>query len=372
MGGVILATVPFAVWPGGAVGTFTDMFSKVMLIFVLMVNTLTSPKRVERFVWLLVLASGYLASRAVIDYARGVNMLEVGRVQGSVGGMFRNPNDLALNMVTVIPLAAMLALQPISAPRRLIAAGSMVAMLGAIVASQSRGGTVGLAAMLVVLGLWLVRRRPGLVFGVCLVGVLASPLVPDSYWQRVATIVNKDLDTGGSREARTALNREAWAAFLEHPLTGVGAGNFPVYRPESRREAWREVHNVVLQVASELGVFGLMVFLFLVGSALYAPLQAKRLLRRVQRGTKGRGPPPVLLRPGEAEWLTLYSAAISATVVGWFICALFAPVAYHWTFYYVLALAVAPRDYLYGRLAAGRTAARASGARQISTSGAYA
>ena len=33
-----------------------------------------------------------------------------------------------------------------------------------------------------------------------------------------------------------------------------------------------------------------------------------------------------------------------AGLVGWFVCALFASVAYHWTFYYLLALAVAPRD----------------------------
>ena len=49
-----------------------------MLIFLLMVNTLTSPKRVERFMWLIVLATGYLAFRAVFDYARGVNLVENG------------------------------------------------------------------------------------------------------------------------------------------------------------------------------------------------------------------------------------------------------------------------------------------------------
>ena len=44
---VILATAPFSVWMGGAVGTFTDLYVKVVLIFVLMVNTLTSPKRMR-------------------------------------------------------------------------------------------------------------------------------------------------------------------------------------------------------------------------------------------------------------------------------------------------------------------------------------
>ena len=41
---------------------------------------------------------------------------------------------------------------------------------------------------------------------------------------------------------------------------------------------------------------------------------------------------------------------LSAALAGWFVCALFASVAYHWTFYYLLALAVVPRDYLQTRL----------------------
>ena len=44
---------------GGAIGTFTEMYVKVILIFVLMVNTLTSPKRIEQFTWLIVIATGY-------------------------------------------------------------------------------------------------------------------------------------------------------------------------------------------------------------------------------------------------------------------------------------------------------------------------
>ena len=54
-----------------------------------------------------------------------------------------------------------------------------------------------------------------------------------------------------------------------HPFTGVGAGQFKNYNPEGREEAWRESHNVVLQVAAELGIFGLAVFVFLVVRAFH-------------------------------------------------------------------------------------------------------
>ena len=41
LAGVILLTVPFSIWPGGAVQTFTDLYIKILLIFMLMINTLT-------------------------------------------------------------------------------------------------------------------------------------------------------------------------------------------------------------------------------------------------------------------------------------------------------------------------------------------
>ncbi len=48
LGAVILGTVPFSFWPGGSLGVFTDYYMQVALIFLLMVNTITSPRRVER------------------------------------------------------------------------------------------------------------------------------------------------------------------------------------------------------------------------------------------------------------------------------------------------------------------------------------
>jgi O-antigen ligase len=371
---IILALAPFSVWMGGAVGTFTDLYAKVVLIFVLMVNVLTSPKRMEQFTWLLVIASGYIGGRAVLDYARGVNLIEHGRVMGSVGGMFKNPNDLALNMVAVLPLAALLTFRSIAPLKRAAAALCAFLMVGAVVASQSRSGTLGLAAMGLILGLSMLKRKPGLVFGLALAGVLALPLVPASYWQRVASITNNDLDQTGSRAARSTLLRESVDAFAAHPLTGVGAGNFKVYNPEDREQAWHETHNVILQVASELGIGGLMIFIFLLGCAAYAPAQTRRLLRAARPGSRparheGSVPP---LDPAEYDMLTLHAAALSAALAGWFVCALFASVAYHWTFYYLLALATAPREYLLARVATARAERRAAASRTIAAAGAVA
>jgi O-antigen ligase len=371
---IILALAPLSVWMGGAVATFTNLYAKVVLIFVLMLNTLTSPRRMEQFTWLLVIASGYIGGRAVLDYVRGVNLIEHGRVTGSVGGMFKNPNDLALNMVAVLPLAALLAFRPIALAKRATAALCALAMVGAVVASQSRSGTLGLAMMTLVLAGYLLKRRPGVVVSLGFAAMLALPLLPASYWERVASITDSDLDQTGSREARSILLKESMDAFAAHPLTGVGAGNFKIYNPDERQEAWHETHNVLLQVGAELGIGGLMIFVFLLARAAYAPVQTRRLLRAADparpppRSAAGPAAPP--LDPSEHQMLTTHAAALTAALAGWFVCALFASVAYHWTFYYLLALAIAPREYLLARLDAARAERRAAASRTVAAIGA--
>jgi O-antigen ligase len=351
LGGIILLTAPFSIWPGGSVATFTDLYVKVVLIFVLMVNTLNTPKRVEQFMWLIVVATGYIAFRAVLDYARGINLVENGRVQGFVSGIFRNPNDLALNMVAVLPLGVLVALNGRTTLRRVIAAGCGVLMLATIVASHSRSGSVGLVAMLLFMGVYLLRRRPGLVMAAVVMLALALPLTPESYWHRLSSITDGSQDETGSREARRVLLREGYLAFAANPLTGVGAGQFKNYSPEHRVEAWRETHNVLLQVASELGVLGLAVFTFLLVRAAMASRQIKRLVKKATASST--------ITPEEARQFDAHRGALTAALAGWFVCALFASVAYNWTFYYLLALAIAPREILIDRLPARRARVRA-------------
>jgi O-antigen ligase len=198
------------------------------------------------------------------------------------------------------------------------------------------------------------------VFGGALVLLLGLPLVPARYWERVASITDESKDETGSREARKQLFRESTQAFLENPLTGVGAGQFKNWNPEGRVQPWRESHDVFLQVAAELGLGGLAIFVFLVARAGLSVVWTRRVLRRVRYASSPRAkrappdrPVPPLDRD-ELDWFDAHSATMAASVTGWLVCALFASIAYNWTFYYVLALAVAPRIVLLDRTPAPR------------------
>ena len=362
-GAMILLTAPFSVWMGGSVGVFTEVYAKVILVYLLAVNAVSSPKRLERLTWILVLAVAYVGFRAVVDYARGTNLVGHGtRVRGSVGGVLENPNDLALNMVVFIPLAAFLAVGPGSLLKRATAGLCVVFMLGAVVASGSRGGALGLAAMTAVTAAFMVRRAPGIVLAGVVAAICALPVLPANYWHRLESITDASKDDTGSREARRVLLSESLQAYVQHPLVGVGAGEFKNWNNDKREQAWHESHNVLLQVASELGTIALLVFLFMVGRAFFAVYETRRLLRRrLSRRTAARAP---VLSQEEAAMFDAHSAAMVASLVGWCVCAMFASVAYNWTFYYLLALAATPREMLRGRVPAAarrkpRTAAAA-------------
>ena len=352
---VILVTAPFSIWMGGAFGLFFDSYLKIVIVFVLMMNTLTTPKRVEQLTWLIVCCCGYIAARAVLDYARGVNLVEDGRVAGAVSGIFGNPNDLALNMVTFMPAALMVALtRRHSASRRLTAAIIAALMLATVVFTKSRGGAIGMGVMLLAV-LFLGRKvRPGFTAMALGAVLLAMPFMPASFWSRMATIADEQLDKAhytGSSAARRQVMQEGIDAFLTFPLTGVGAGQFKNYNPPERKERWRETHNALIQVAAETGIFGFAVFMFLIVRGGMAAARTRRLLSRPRKGSDPLG---LVMSDDDRRSLYALTAALTAGLCGWFTCAMFASVAYSWTFYYLLALIVAARELARVRLSAAR------------------
>ena len=89
----------------------------------------------------------------------------------------------------------------------------------------------------------------------------------------MTTIVDEQQDKQeftGSREARRLVMGDGIDAFLEFPITGVGAGQFKNYNPPERQAKFLETHNVLIQVAAETGILGLLAFVFLIWRAVKA------------------------------------------------------------------------------------------------------
>ncbi|HET9832677.1 MAG TPA: O-antigen ligase family protein, partial [Vicinamibacterales bacterium] len=343
-GAIIIATAPFSVWPGGAIEVFTDNYLKIVIVFVLMMNTLTTTARLEQLTLLILFCTGVVAGLGVLNYASGTNLIENERLAGPVGGIFGNPNDLAMNMVTFLPATIVVAMSKRhSTTKRMTASVIAVLMLATIVFTKSRGGLLGLGAAIValaILGRW-VRRGFGTTIVIAI--LVATPFAPASFWTRMTSIVDEQQDKTdftGSREARRLVMFDGINAFFEFPITGVGAGQFKNYNPSERQAKFLETHNVLIQVAAETGLAGLLIFAFLIWRAVKAAWETRHMTRDRRWMSWMRK----LHREDAARGLAEHSVGMQAGLIGWLVCAMFASLAYNWTFYYVLALLVAARE----------------------------
>ena len=358
LGAAILGTAPFSIWPGGSVGVFFDAYLKIFVVFVLMTNTLTTRARLEQITWLVLVCVGVVAVLSVFDYARGANLVEGDRLNGSVGGIFGNPNDLAMNMVTFLPIGVVFATMPRYTLRvRLVAAAAAALMLATIVFTKSRGGIIGLAAMFVALLVLGQKIRRGFGATAVVAILVAAPFAPASFWERMSSITDDQKDKQqftGTRETRTNLMQAGIDTFLERPFTGVGAGQFQNYNPPWRKQQWNETHNALIQVAAETGIVGLLAFTFLIGAAYRAAAATRRLLARPRRAWMA-DPIQTVISDADRQWLFAYAVAMTAGLIGWFVCSMFASLAYNWTFYYLFALIVAAYQLTRDCVAAGRS-----------------
>lgn len=321
-----LCSIPFSSWRGGSFAYFIDIFSKVLIIYFLMSRVLVTERHLEIMFALLVACNVFFAIVALSNYADGV-YLKGTRIGGPQGGIAHDPNDLALSLVTVFPLALCLAKIATSRFKKTIyylCAGLMVC---GIVVSFSRGGFLALVVAGFVLLMHLPKRK---IVRIVFIGLLALPLIiavlPDTYLERLVTIVDIEKDPHGTAGVRFDDMRDSMKAVLENPLLGAGLGMNTLGLQEVRgRMYWGGVHSAPLQIASELGIPALLAYIAL----MVVLLKELARLRSVACG--------------DALSDRRYQMAgyLQAALWGFIVAGIFLPVAYRWYFFYLAGMATA-------------------------------
>jgi probable O-glycosylation ligase (exosortase A-associated) len=353
--GIVLAlvawsviTIPMSVWPGGSVRLLTDQYLKAIAFFWLISTVVTTSGRLRGLAWALVLCSIPLAATGVKNFLFGEHLLATGvrgftRIAGYQGGsgLTGNPNDLALMLNLIIPIAGALALSE-RGTRRTVAAGALLLAIAGVVVTFSRAGFLTLAATFVMFMVVLARRKaPGIAMGMLVLAMCATPLLPSGYVDRLSTITDIDADKTGSAQGRWQDFKVAADVIVESPLVGAGLGNDAiVLNTERGRSTWRSVHNAYLQYAVDLGIPGLLLFAWL-------HVMCLRSARAVERRTARE--------PALRDMATL-AAGVQISLVGFFVAALFHPIAYQFYFFSVAGLAVALKNTCRTEMALARTA----------------
>ncbi|MDQ2746998.1 MAG: hypothetical protein M3T96_07050 [Acidobacteriota bacterium] len=320
--GVAIVTMPIARDPATAWATFNDPFIKAVLIFVVMVNVVRTRRRLMTLVWLSLIISVYVSLMAINLYLKGEFKTEGYRVSIDLVGLFNNPNDLAIQLVTMIPIIVGMALASKSIFKKLffLAIGGL--FLFGMLITFSRGAFLAFVAMAAMM-VWKLGRDERLKYSIIAVicGAVFIAIAPGNYGLRVLSIIFPNLDPVGSAGARRDGLMLSLLVSARNPW-GVGIGNSPGFSPQGL-----QTHNSYTQVSSELGLLGLAAYVIFIISAF-------RKLGAIEQ---------TQYAAGERDWFYFMSIGLQGSLVAYMVSSFFGSIAYLWYVYYLVAYAVAFR-----------------------------
>lgn len=319
---ISLVTIPIAKDPGIAWETFNDSYSKSVIIFIVLVNVVRTRKRLMSMMWLSFGIGIYLSYCALDLYMKGQFDVEDYRVAVDIGGMFGNPNEMAMHFVMMTPLLIVLGIAAESKLARLVYFSSTFLLIAANMVTFSRGGFLGLMAVGFVLA-WKIGRRQRLNVSIAsvVIGGIVILAAPGNYGLRMLSIFIPGLDPVGSSDQRKELLERSLLVTARNPW-GIGIGNFPIVGVRNL-----QTHNAFTQVSAELGILGLIAYLIFM-------LSPFRKLSAIERKH---------FNEDRADWYYYMAIGLQASIIGYMVSSFFASVAYNWFIYYLIAYAVAFR-----------------------------
>ncbi len=319
-----LLSIPFAINREEAWVEFSGTFIRCIVIFVVIVNVVRTEARLKGLIFLAMLAGIWLSAEAINEYRLGLMTVEGYRAAGRGTGIFGNTNDMALHLVTILPISITLLIGSKGIARKLLHGACAAVMISAIVLSYSRGAFIGMLVVLLFIAWKLGRqRRLEIIFAVLSFAGVVVVLAPDKYGSRLLSIFIPSLDAEGSADSRRGeLFRSIYVA-LRHPLLGIGMGN---YQPEMSYKGL-VTHNSYTQVAAEMGMTALVCYVMFI----VTPLKKLGQIARETFDTR---------RDSRFYYLAL---GLQASLIAYLISSFFLSVAYVWYVYYLVAYAVCLR-----------------------------
>lgn len=286
-----------------AFATFNNSFIKIIIMVFAISWLPTKQKQLKPIPILLILCGVSLSLLALYNRINGIGLVEGTRVTigRDIGSILGDPNDLSLALLFPLSFALTNIFQGSKAQRTMTAL-FMIILVSGIIATQSRGGLLGITSAFFTL--MLLRSRsiviPSIISGIGLILLVVFAGISDR-------------SSGGSGEEgidESSMGRLfAWeAAFrmaLANPLSGVGLDNF-YFNYFFYSTHWdgknHAVHSTWFQILGETGFIGFLLFIcLLVGTFTLS----YRLLNRLRNHE---------MKPiAEGLWIGLITFCVSGT-----------------------------------------------------------
>jgi probable O-glycosylation ligase (exosortase A-associated) len=313
-----------------AVNTFwVYQFTKVLTIYFIVAlafSTFVRGPALYRFFSIWIGLQALVALNAALGGGKGT------------GSFLVDTNDLALAMDMAIPYAYFLGQSShITKKMKILLRCTTALMMIGVIVSYSRGGFVGLIVVCLAF-LAYSKNRASVLLLLIFLGSVTYLLVPQSYIDRISTITDT---TDFSRNEHLDLWGRGQQMFFDHPVLGVGAGNFPWsvrtyelrdphFDPDNDKSlAGRPAHSLYFTLLPELG---------LVGGLLYGAL-AVLLLRRLWR-ISHRAKSNISLSSASPD-SALLARAMMVSLFAFLTAGAFLSVLYYPHFWYLLGFGIA-------------------------------
>lgn len=311
---LMVSSLVSPVWRGGAISHTLD-FAKVYIVWALTFLLVTDIRKLRRIIYI---QAGSVPVICLISIIKGRH---VARLDGVLGGIYSNPNDLAFAIVLSLPFCLMFLLTTRKVFYKVLWAGGMILMLLGVFRTASRGGFITLVVAGLVC-LWHFGVKGKRLYLIVVSGVAVVVLLltsGDVMLQRFSSMWDDTLDTHQQKvayesyEQRSFLMERAIEGIEHYPILGIGTQNFETYST-----VWREVHMTYLQIAVEGGIPSLILYLLFFWRGFR---NLKHLLKR---------------KDLESD-LKLFAGALHASLIGFAVGALFSPEAYQFFPYFAVA-----------------------------------
>lgn len=186
---------------------------------------------------------------------------------GRAAGFFGHPMTFAGYLCMYLPLFLLGYFENLFGTKYKYVSGIMfLAGLAALIFNGTRGAWIAVAMTAGILLLYyMVRNKRNFIVGIILVAVCCGILVNNSaFMNRMSTITNNKYQ---SNSERLLMWNSAWNMFKDHPVLGVGLGQYKenyqqkYISPKAKEPNLEHAHNNFMQMLAENGMVGFLGFM---------------------------------------------------------------------------------------------------------------
>ncbi len=319
---------------------FADFYGWFVVYF-LIINIVNTRKRFFIFLLIFLVCAFKISLGCAKNWAmRGFAFADWGLM--GPPGFFQNSGELSILMLSFGPVAYRLVSflkTNTSKPKFYVLLAMPITAAMTVIGASSRGSQIALVVQLVLIFFRKISIRSIIVLSI--VAWLGYSLLPEEQKARFA-------DTGHDKTSmqRILYWQHGREMIKEHPMSGVGFFNFAPYYEEyfSYDMLYRHAelpHNIFIQVGTDLGVPGLIVYVMLIWRNFAATVSTRKLIRK--SGNM------------QCDFAYSLSGGFDAAFCGFLIAGQFVTVGYYPFMWINLALVVALRNVVFSELDAAKS-----------------